>query len=113
MPESSPVVLATQGQTANYAEHVEGGHEYGRPHIWALGGALKNYAGGNPGGQIPGFNLPASLLKELCAAYEQYSEWSIEQKCDLVLHCRLEMVFRKSMKKVALQWPFATQRSAC
>ncbi|CAK0847697.1 unnamed protein product, partial [Prorocentrum cordatum] len=102
LAETCSIVLATQEQTSNYADHVKGkkDHDLGPPHIYSLGGALKTYADVKPG--TPGFSMPEPLHKELNTAFAEYDKWPMEQKCDLVLHCRVEKVFQRGMRKVTV-----------
>eukprot|EP00959_Pyramimonas_sp_CCMP1952_P369683 7743093-Pyramimonas_sp.AAC.1 len=103
MLETCSVVLATQEQTSNYSDHVKGkkDHDIGPPHIYAMGGALKTYAEVKIGqGGTPVFTLKEALQAELWKACAECDQWSVEGKCNLILHCRVEKIYQRGMQHI-------------
>ncbi|CAK0860972.1 unnamed protein product [Prorocentrum cordatum] len=105
MLETCSAVLAMQEEAANYPDHAKGkkDHDLGPPYIDAKGGALKTSSGVKIGqGGAPGFTLAEALQVEFRKTYMACDQWSVERKCDLILHCRVEKVYQRGMKKITV-----------
>ena len=54
----------------------------------------------NPDNLGQGITMSKELHAKITRAYEEYNQWSVTQKCELVLCCKVEKVFQKGQKKV-------------
>ena len=104
VPEDTPVVLAMQEQTSMYSEAVKNqkNHNLGPPHVWAMGGMLRSFKDVAPNSMDQPINLTQGLHQEIVKAHDEYAEYTLEKKCDLVLVCKVEKVFQKGKKKITL-----------
>eukprot|EP00959_Pyramimonas_sp_CCMP1952_P417574 8748627-Pyramimonas_sp.AAC.1 len=101
-PENHPIILHMGEQTSAHGEAVKGkkDHEYGPPHVRAFGGALKRLKGQSHEAPAQGGSISKELHGKLQRAYEEYNQWSVTKKCELVLCCKVEKVFQKGSKKM-------------
>ncbi|CAK0849801.1 unnamed protein product [Prorocentrum cordatum] len=104
VPEDAQIVLAMQEQTSMYSDAVKNqkNHTLGPPHIWAMGGMLKTFKNVNPNGTDQPITMTRELHAEIVKAHDEYAEYPVEKKCDLVLICKVEKVFQRGKKQITL-----------